>query len=384
METKKKVIHIISNLGQGGAQILLYDILTKLKLNTNYDILVITIDSGDYLKKFQESGINYIDLKEKGLINFKILLKLRTLLRKLSPDIVHTHLNKADFYGRLAAKFANVKIIISTCHNYSTNHKNADIKKKSFTDRIDNFVTFWTNSSIIAISEIVLKYLINRDKKFKNITEIIYNGINTSKENYKLNKDSIKQLRGMYGIDDGDFLIGLIGRFDIQKGHLFFLKSLKGFIQKNKNVKVLFVGDGVLRNDIENYVAMNSLSGQVVLTGFIPDAEPLIEICNIVCIPSLWEGFGLIALESMIKGKIVVASDTGGLKEIITDGFDGLLFDPLNETQLLEQVKSVYYNFENFSKISKNAITTVKNKFDINLTSRKYHEYYEKKLLDNT
>ncbi|MBK8383891.1 MAG: glycosyltransferase [Ignavibacteria bacterium] len=80
----------------------------------------------------KNAGLKVIDIGEKGLVNPKIYFKLKKVIESLKPDIVHTHLNKADFYGRIAAKRSNVPLIISTCHNYSTTHTGADINKKSF------------------------------------------------------------------------------------------------------------------------------------------------------------------------------------------------------------------------------------------------------------
>ena len=111
-----KVVHIISNLSLGGAQILLFDILCKLKEYEDLELTLVTIDSGEYIEKYKNAGIKVIDLGEKGLVNPKIYFKLKKILESLKPDIVHTHLNKADFYGRIAAKRSNVPLIISTCH----------------------------------------------------------------------------------------------------------------------------------------------------------------------------------------------------------------------------------------------------------------------------
>ena len=195
MINKIKVVHIISNLNIGGAQILLYDILKSLKEHTDLDLSIITIDSGEYIKKYNDAGLKVIDTEEKGLVNPKIYFKLKKILKSIGPDIVHTHLNKADFYGRIAAKRAGVPLIISTCHNYSTTHTGADINKKSFFDVIDNFVINYSKSSLIAISKLVKQYLIKRNPAYGKITEVIYNGLDVSNSVYKLNETELFNLR---------------------------------------------------------------------------------------------------------------------------------------------------------------------------------------------
>lgn len=377
---KYKIVHIISNLSLGGAQILLFDIMCKLKGYKDLELTLITIDSGEYIEKYNNAGIKVIDIGEKGLVNLKIYFKLKKILKSIKPDIVHTHLNKADFYGRIAAKRLNVPLIISTCHNYSTTHTGADINTKSFFDIIDNFVIDYSKSSLIAISELVKKYLINRNPSYEKITEVIYNGINLEKSKYKLSEGEILKLRSENNIDSDDFVISVIGRLDKQKGHLLFLESVKDILHQNKKIKILLIGDGSLRDQIERFIKENNLSNQVIMKGFQPDSEPYIEISDLICVPSLWEGFGLVIIEGMIKKKIVLASDVGGIPEIIKDGKTGFLFEPNNKDKFLDKLNYIYNNYGNLNFIRMNAVQLVKLKFDIKKNSEMYYQSYLAKI----
>ncbi|HRA99083.1 MAG TPA: glycosyltransferase [Ignavibacteria bacterium] len=376
MKDKIKLVHIISNLSLGGAQVLLFDILHYLSKKNDLEIYVITIDSGEYIEKFKKAGIKVFDLMEKGLVNPKIYFKMKKLLKYLNPDIVHTHLNKADFYGRIAAKKTGVKLIYSTCHNYSTHHKGADVNKISIFDYIDNFVVKYSGSYLIAISEIVKKYLINRDKRFDSITDVIYNGVNISKKNYQLEENEIDLLRIKYNVSKDDFLICLSGRFDKQKGHLFLLDALSEKIKERKNIKIIMPGDGILKKEVENYISKNDLNEFVILPGFHKDIEKIIEISDLTIVPSLWEGFGLVVIESMVKKKVVLASDTGGIPEIIEHGENGYLFKTLNKTDFLEKFNFIYSVNSNLPEIQTKALNTVEMRFDINKNSEFYYLSY--------
>ncbi|HQY50728.1 MAG TPA: glycosyltransferase family 4 protein, partial [Ignavibacteria bacterium] len=373
---KIKLVHIISNLSLGGAQVLLFDILHYLSKKNDLEIYVITIDSGEYIEKFKKAGIKVFDLMEKGLVNPKIYFKMKKLLKYLNPDIVHTHLNKADFYGRIAAKKTGVKLIYSTCHNYSTHHKGADVNKISIFDYIDNFVVKYSGSYLIAISEIVKKYLINRDKRFDSITDVIYNGVNISKKNYQLEENEIDLLRIKYNVSKDDFLICLSGRFDKQKGHLFLLDALSEKIKERKNIKIIMPGDGILKKEVENYISKNDLNEFVILPGFHKDIEKIIEISDLTIVPSLWEGFGLVVIESMVKKKVVLASDTGGIPEIIEHGENGYLFKTLNKSDFLEKFNFIYSVNSNLPEIQTKALNTVEMRFDINKNSEFYYLSY--------
>jgi len=376
LKDKIKLVHIISNLSLGGAQVLLFDILHYLSKKNDLEIYVITIDSGEYIEKFKKAGIKVFDLMEKGLVNPKIYFKMKKLLKYLNPDIVHTHLNKADFYGRIAAKKTGVKLIYSTCHNYSTHHKGADVNKISIFDYIDNFVVKYSGSYLIAISEIVKKYLINRDKRFDSITDVIYNGVNISKKNYQLEENEIDLLRIKYNVSKDDFLICLSGRFDKQKGHLFLLDALSEKIKERKNIKIIMPGDGILKKEVENYISKNDLNEFVILPGFHKDIEKIIEISDLTIVPSLWEGFGLVVIESMVKKKVVLASDTGGIPEIIEHGENGYLFKTLNKSDFLEKFNFIYSVNSNLPEIQTKALNTVEMRFDINKNSEFYYLSY--------
>lgn len=380
MTSKIKIIHIISNLSLGGAQILLFDILNTLKSINKYDLYVITFDSGEFIEKFQDAGIKVIDLKEKGLFNLRIYFKLKRILKEINADIVHTHLNKADFYGRIAAKQTGVKIIFSTCHNYSTHHKGASLNKKSFFDVIDNFVIKFTNCNLIAISKVVKQYLVNRNPEFEKKTEVIYNGINIQKENYLLKNEQLAGLRKDYVLNTSDFVISILGRLEKQKGHLFFLESIKDFLRQYDNIKILIIGEGSLRNELEKFLYNSSLIDKVKMLGFKKDVESIIEMSDLIAVPSLWEGFGLVILEGMIKRKLILASDVGGITEIIENGKTGFLFESRNKKNLIEKIDYIYNHLTELNDVKENAVLLVKEKFNVQINSQKYVEIYDKSL----
>jgi glycosyltransferase involved in cell wall biosynthesis len=353
------------------------DIALQLIRNTDVELYVITIDSGEYIETYRKAGISTIDLAEKGLVNPKIYFKLKKVLRELKPDIVHTHLHKADFYGRLAAKSIGINKIFSTCHNYSTKHSGADINKLSLFDRIDNVVVHFTGSRLIAISDIVRKYLTNRSANFSSVTETIYNGVDVERRLIpKLSRDQILKLRSELGFSLEDMIILIMGRLEMQKGHLFFLESIKDLLKTSGNLKVLILGEGSLIQRISEYIDAEGITGKVKLAGFLPDSEPYTEIADIVAVPSHWEAFGLVAIEGMIKGKIVLASDVGGLAEVITNNKDGFLYRNNDASDLRTKLETILSDYPNLGHIKSAAINTVKERFDIKNTALKYYESY--------
>lgn len=225
------IVYIISNLERAGAQILLLNLVDIIKKTNKFKISVVTIDSGYLIPAFENMGVNVYNLAERGLFNPKIYFKLKKVLKELDPDIVHTHLLKADFYGRLAAKKNGVKHIISTCHNDSTIHKrSANPDRKNIFDRIDNFILDFTNSNVICISQKVKNYLSWRKSNLDmSRVDVIYNGIDISKSRLKLTKSERLKSRQSLNLSENDFVVTIIGRLEEQKGHLKFLENIKTF-----------------------------------------------------------------------------------------------------------------------------------------------------------
>ncbi|MDQ3021685.1 MAG: glycosyltransferase family 4 protein [Bacteroidota bacterium] len=373
-----KLVHVISNLSFGGAQILLYDILCNLNRKENLDITLITIDSGEYIGMFEEAGIKLIDLKEKGLVNIKIFFKLKKILKKIKPDIVHTHLLKADFYGRIIAKQSRVPLIISSIHSNSTTHKIRKSSGKNIYDLIDNIVIDYSDAYLVSVSKLVRDYLIIRKKNIEDRIKIIYNGVNPDKEKNKLSNTQNEKFKKELNINN-NFVISIIGRLEESKGHMFFLEAAKDFLLKT-NSKLLIIGEGSLREEITQFITENKLTDNIFLLGHRNDIEELIEICDLIVVPSLWEGFGLVIIEAMIKNKTVLASNVGGIPDIITDGENGFLFESLNKKSLLENLNYIYSNAEILNSIHDNALHVVREKFDIRKNSEQYYELYIEKL----
>ncbi|MBS1514224.1 MAG: glycosyltransferase [Bacteroidetes bacterium] len=342
----------------------------------NLDIVVITIDSGHYIEKFEKAGIRVINLSLKGLVNPLIFFKLSNILKKIRPDIVHTHLLKADFYGRLTAKFLKIPLVFSTCHNDSTTHNLRRTDAKNFFDFVDNWVIDYTNSYIIAISEKVKEYLLHRkNEKISNRITVVYNGINIKKEHYILNNEEIKYFKNSLGLHEEDFVIAIVGRLEKQKGHIEFLSCCADVIKKN-NLKILIVGSGTQKINIENCVKAEKIENNIIFTGFKEDTEKYFEISNLVAVPSIWEGFGIVACEGMIKGKIVLAANVGGLPEIIDDGVDGFLY---NHSELKDKLEFIVKKYAELSNMKRNAREKIKSKFDIQKNSLLYYSEYTKR-----
>ncbi|MCK4234467.1 glycosyltransferase [candidate division WOR-3 bacterium] len=327
MPKKNKILYIINNLLIGGAEKLLLSVIDKLNKD-KYDIMVCCLYSNNPLKsEFEKRGVTVKSLGIKNNRDILCIFKLVKLLKQERANIVHTHLFYANIYGRIAAKLVRVPIIISTEHSNAPwrNKQRLKLKIRLLIDR----VTAKFCDRIIAISESVKDNLIQWERIDPNKIVVIHNGINIKK--YQImdkNRDG----------SSSDSVIGCIGRLEPIKGHIFFMKAAARIFEKIRNVRFILIGDGSLRQDLEKLAQDLNISKRVSFLGFRDDIPELLSVIDVFVLPSLWEGFGIVLLEAMAMGKVVVASDVGGISEIVVDKKTGYLCPPMDPNTLADIV----------------------------------------------
>lgn len=226
--------------------------------------------------------------------------------------------------------------------NYDTSPLNS-ISKRIF-NQFHRFLAFLSDNKSILISNAVKE---NIEYNFFLRNPII---IPNSLPFIKVNKDLAKAYLAGFSINSGSFNIIFPGRLDRKKGHKFFIGAFKEFIEENKlmenDLKLIIAGGGNIYDEIyeeiislslEKYIHMtNSISNQLMLS--------LISEADLVVIPSIHEGLGNVTIEALMVGTLVLASDAGGLKEIITNGKNGYSFPSLQKQALKEKLLFIYNN----------------------------------------
>jgi len=355
-KTKIKILYIIPSFASGGAEKFLLDLITNLNQEI-FEIKVLTFNGGGFFEKeFLKRKINFVVLNKKLKIdpfNFYLIYKN---IRKFSPDIVHTQLG-GDIYGKLAAKLAGVKKIISTEQNVLNN----DSIFVSFLKKITaNF-----SNKIIAISTPVKKDIVNKYKISEDKVILIPNGVNPLNFSSQNKKE-----------DQKEKIFGSIGRLDEQKNFSLLIEALTSF--KDKNFSCLIAGEGRLKNELQQKINDLGLSQKIKLIGNIEDVSGFLNSLDFFILPSKWEGLGIVLLEAGSSNLPVLASATGGILDIIKDKQTGILFKNNDLNDLI--LKLDYFldekNKENLAIIAKNLNEFVKKEFDIKVVSLKYQDVY--------
>lgn len=360
MKEKIKVLEIIDSLGSGGAESLLKNFVLEAKKNKLFDIEIATLYSNAIFKKeIEDAGISIWDLGLTFKFNLMGVVELTKLLKERKYDIIHVHLFPADVFAAIASLFLprNIKWIFSE-HGAHNRRRTLKIFKI-----LDNF-TYSRYSKIVCVSKQVELVLLNWIPSNKGKTKVIPNAVPIPKF---LNPCSVKT-----------YDILFVGRLTKQKSVEILLKAINILKNKySKNLKIAIVGDGELKENLNNLTVELGVNREVKFLGVRKDVKELMVSSKIFVLPSQWEGFGLVIIEAMSNMLPVIATNVGGIPELIEDGKDGILIPPENPKALARAVNSLLENKELREKLSKTAYKKVREKYSINAYSARMLGFYK-------
>jgi glycosyltransferase involved in cell wall biosynthesis len=256
------------------------------------------------------------------LKDFAALRKLERLLRGLRPDIVHTHSGKAGILGRLAAKRAGVPVIIHHIHGPSFGDFQSAPANWIFTaaERYAGRVTDHFFCSAQAMSRRYLAAGIGNPSRYTRI----FSGFDLDPF---LNAAADPALRARLGLGAGDFVIGSIGRLFRLKGHADLIHAFATVLPRLPRARLLLVGDGVLRPELEALIASLGVTGKVVFAGLVPPEEVSRYVGVMDCLAHLSyrEALSRALPQALAAGRPVVAYDFDGADEVCVENETGFL-----------------------------------------------------------
>ncbi len=297
--------------------------------------------------------------------------KIRNKILTEKPDIVHSHLGHADLITLWATRGINVKKFC-TMHNIWF--------KWDWRDKVIFFlykVLFKTVSSdckVISISSAVKDHVDNRlgvksENSFK-----IYNGIpNIDRSQY-----SSDALREELGIGKEKFVALFVGRLRLQKSPHDLIAAINLIKGEIPDLKLILVGDGPLKYELQQEIEANGLEDIVQLVGTVSDPEKYFELSDIFVLPSVFEGLGLVILEAFRSCLPVVSTNIEGPKELVENGRNGILVDPKKPQQLADAILKLYRNPELRRTLGLNGNKSFQDTFSIDHYASEIKELYLK------
>jgi len=339
MQRRYNILYVVTKLELGGAQKQALSLMRRLN-NEEYNIFLFTADVGLLMDEaLAISGITvkrsrFLERPINPLKDLLALFEIYSFIREKQIDIVHTHSSKAGIVGRLAARIAGVKIIIHTVHGWSFN----------------DYQPFWTRLLYIGLERWIGGFtnrliVVSRYDQEKGLSNAIVSENRYSLIRYGIDyaefsgKQGTEKTRQELGIGADDLVVGMIACFKPQKSPGDFVR-LAGLINQSlPQVKFVLVGDGALRESIEDLISQYNLPNNMFLLGWREDIPEILSAIDVFALTSLWEGLSISVLEAFASHKPVVATDTGGVREVVSENKTGFLVPPGDIKAMAEKVK---------------------------------------------
>ncbi|WP_338777106.1 glycosyltransferase family 4 protein [Metabacillus sp. FJAT-52054] len=336
-----KIVQLITRLDDlGGAQMHLRDLVVELKAE-GHDVSVITGKIGPVSEYLVKHGVNVIHLHSlvreiHPFFDLKAALTLRDLLIVLKPDLIATHSSKAGLIGRIIG--ANLGIpTIFTAHGWAFTEGVSYRKRKTY--QLLERLAAPFSSRVITVSnydyELALKHQVIQDNKLS----MVWNGVKDF-PNIALSTVSSPIPK-----------IVMVARFAEPKDHLSLVKALNEL--RTISWELQLIGDGPMKASIEHYVDSLQLGDKIKFLGSRNDVESLLSQADIFVLLSKYEGLPLSLIEALRAGLPVIASNVGGVKEIILNNKNGYLVNPEDKSDLILKLMQLILSSETRSRMGK-------------------------------
>ncbi|MDB5204732.1 MAG: glycosyl transferase family protein [Candidatus Taylorbacteria bacterium] len=351
MQNKKKIILVITKSSWGGAQRYVFDLATSLQ-KEGFEIIVATGGQKALYHKLKAEGVKVIEIPgmERDLSlpkEIKAFGFLYKLFKKEKPDIIHLNSSKAGL-GALAGRLTGIKKIVFTMHGLATNENRPPYQKRFI--RLIYILTIILCHKTIAVSDALKKQSERELGMVSHKITVIRNGIMSPDFLTKHDARHLliqSMIKGKADIKLASFTIGTIGELHPIKGHSYLLEGFQTILRHSALPLYLFIiGDGQDNKKIQKQIDTMKLSDNVFMCGHVDNAETILKAFDIFILPSISEGLPYVLEEAGFAGLPTIASNVGGIPEIIEDKKTGLLIKPQSASDIAHAIQKLVYEPE--------------------------------------
>lgn len=369
-EEKIKILHVAQ--AAGGVDRYIRMLLKYLDKEKFENILVCSQDFNreDYdglVDSFEQIEMN----RAIGVSDLNSIKEVRRLIKKYNPDIVYAHSSKAGAIARVADIGLKNHCVYNP-HGWAFNMRCSDKKRAMYT-AIEKMAAPFCEK-IICISDAEKQSALEKKICREDKLQVIFNGVDI--EAYESGEHGTVK-RSSLGIPEDAYVVGMVGRISPQKAPDVFVKMAKLVKDEIPNAHFVIVGSGNQEAEIRKYAEENKFADSLHITGWVDDPMSYVELFDVACLLSRWEGFGLALPEYMMAGKPIVASRVDAIPNIIRNGENGLLVEVDDATGASEAVLQIYQDRSLKDKLVSKGVEDVHNRFDARRVSEEHGILFE-------
>lgn len=368
---KIRILHVAQ--AAGGVDRYIRMLLKYLDKNKFENILVC---SQDYHKDDYEGlviSLEQIEMNRSiGFNDYKAIREVRKLIKQYKPDIVYAHSSKAGAIARVA-DIGLKNYCVYNPHGWAFNMR-CSPKKKAIYATIEKIAAPFCDK-IICISDAEMQSALDKNICKKDKLQVIFNGVDI--ETYeKKNHGLIK--RKDLKIPDDAFIVGMVGRISPQKAPDVFIKMAKLVKDKVPNTHFIIVGNGEQESEIIDYAKNEGFLENLHITGWVDNPLDYVELFDVACLLSRWEGFGLVLPEYMMARKPIVATRVDAIPNIIQDKNNGLLVEVDDAIGASNAVLRICQDDGLRDRLVTQGLNDVHNRFNARRVSEEHGELFER------
>lgn len=370
MKNKIRILHVAQ--AAGGVDRYIQMLLKYLDKEKVENILVC---SQDFHKDDYNGLVGYFEQIEMtraiGGNDLKAIKEVRALIKKYNPDIVYAHSSKAGAIARVADIGLKNHCVYNP-HGWAFNMRCSAMKKVIYT-AIEKIAAPFCDK-IICISDAEKQSALDKKICREDKLQVIFNGVDI--ESYENGVHGAVKRKDL-NIPEDAFVVGMVGRMSPQKAPDIFVKMAKKVKDVVPNAHFIIVGNGNQEAEIRKYAEENGFADCLHITGWVDNPMSYVEIFDVACLLSRWEGFGLALPEYMMAGKPIVASSVDAIPNIIRDGENGLLVEMDDDIGASEAVLRIYWDKSLKDKLVLQGMEDVHNRFNARRVSEEHEILFE-------
>ena len=367
-----KILHVNTHMNIGGIGQYILSLSSALK-RKGIECIVVS-SGGDLEKELKKNGIGHrrVDIGTKFEFAPKVFFAasaIADIVRNEKIDIIHAHTRVSQVASRLAAGKMNTRYV-STCHGF--------FKPKLSRKLFDTW-----GRRIIAISAPVKSHLEMDFGINKSRIELIHNGVDIGRFSKNYSHDEITAIKRSVGLNDGP-VIGTMGRLSSVKGQRFLVEAMKYVAAKDGRIQCMIIGSGPEEGALKDFARSLGVEDRIKFTGSIYEGvESYLACMDVFVLPSVKEGLGLALLEAMAARRPCVASNVGGIIDIVKDGVNGIVVPVANGVAIADAALKLINNRSLSLALAGEGMNLVKEKFSLDIMAEKTARLYKEVINEN-